>query len=143
MPSLHDPQTLQLAEALRRSVSTFVRQVRVATATPRTSQLETLELLESHGAITIAELARLRGVKHQSMRLVIQELESQGYITRQPNAQDARAQLIALTETARAMLSDAREQRARWIADWLTEKLDASSRNDLIKGIAALNKLTD
>ncbi|WP_239953074.1 MarR family winged helix-turn-helix transcriptional regulator [Pantoea sp. Z09] len=143
MPSPHDESTLQLAEALRRSVSTFVRQVRVATATPRTSQLETLELLETHGAITIAELARLRGVKHQSMRLVIQELESQGYITRQPNPQDARAQHIALTETARALLRDAREQRARWIADLLTEKLDAPSRDALINGIAALNKLVD
>jgi len=141
MPSPHDEQTLELAEALRRSVSTFVRQVRVATSTARTSQLETLELLETRGAITIAELARLRGVKHQSMRLVIQELESQQFITRQPNAQDARAQLIALTETARSLLNDAREQRARWIADLLTEKLDVESRDDLIKGLAALNKL--
>lgn len=141
MPSPHDQQTLQLAEALRSAVSTFVRHVRVATSTARTSQLETLELLETRGAITIAELARLRGVRHQSMRLVIQELESQGYITRQPNAQDARAQLIALTETACTMLNDARERRARWIADVLTEKLDAQSRDDLVKGIAALNKL--
>lgn len=143
MPSPHDPQTLQLAESLRSAVSTFVRQVRVATSTPRTSQHETLDLLETRGALTIAELSRLRGVKHQSMRLVIQELESQGYITRQPNAQDARAQHIALTETARALLRDAREQRARWIADLLTEKLDAPSRDALINGIAALNKLVD
>lgn len=49
MPSLHDEQTLALAEALRRSVSTFVRQVRVATSTAHTSQLETLELLETRG----------------------------------------------------------------------------------------------
>lgn len=141
MPSPHDRQTLQLAEALRSAVSTFVRQVRVATSTARTSQLETLELLETRGAITIADLARLRGVKHQSMRLVVQELESQQLIIRQPNAQDARAQLIALTETACALLNDARERRARWIADVLAEKLDAQSRDDLIKGIAALNKL--
>lgn len=143
MPSPHDPQTLQLAETLRSTVSTFVRQVRVATATARTSQHETLDLLETHGALTIAELARLRGVKHQSMRLVIQELENQGYITREPNAQDARAQRIALTATARALLHDAREQRARWIADLVTEKLDAQSRAELIKGLAALNKLVD
>ncbi|WP_258576534.1 MarR family transcriptional regulator [Candidatus Pantoea persica] len=73
--------------------------MRVTTATARTSQHETLDLLETHGAITIAELARLRGMKHQSMRLVIQKLENQGYIThtREPNAQDARAQRIALT----------------------------------------------
>jgi len=141
MPLPHDPQTLQLAETLRSTVSTFVRQVRVATSTARTSQLETLELLETRGALTVAELARLRGVKHQSMRLVVQELESQQLVTRQPNAQDARAQLLALTDTAINLLHDARQQRARWIANVLAEKLDEQARDDLIKGIAALNKL--
>ncbi len=143
MPSLHDEQTLELAEALRRSVSTFVRQVRVATSTARTCKLETLELLETRGAITIAELARLRGIKHQSMRMVVQELEGQQFITVSLTCRTPARRLIALTKTARSLLNDAREQRARLIADLLTEKVDVESRNELIKGLAALNKLVD
>ncbi|MDF7648353.1 MarR family transcriptional regulator [Pantoea sp. Acro-805] len=134
-----DPQ--QLAEELRQIVSTFVRNARVATATVRTSQHETLDLLDTHQALSIAELARLRGVKHQSMRLVINELEQKGMVLREKSPQDARAQLIVLSEAARQSLSAARAQRADWIAAQIADKLDESARNDLHMGLAALRKL--
>uniref|UniRef100_UPI00301CD33D MarR family transcriptional regulator n=1 Tax=unclassified Pantoea TaxID=2630326 RepID=UPI00301CD33D len=80
-------ETQQLADELRQVVSAFVRNVRVATATARTSQHETLDLLDTHQALSIADLARLRGVKHQSMRLVINELEQQGMVLREKSPQ--------------------------------------------------------
>lgn len=134
-------ETQQLADELRQVVSAFVRNVRVATATARTSQHETLDLLDTHQALSIADLARLRGVKHQSMRLVINELEQQGMVLREKSPQDARAQLIVLSEAARKTLADARAQRADWIAALITEKLDDSARDDLQKGLAALRQL--
>lgn len=134
-------ETQQLAEELRQLVSHLVRNVRVSTATVRTSQYETLDLLDSHDALSIADLARLRGVKHQSMRLVINELEAQGLVLRQKSAQDARAQVIVLSDHARAALAAAREQRTDWIAARINETLDQQDRNDLQKGLAALRKL--
>ncbi len=136
-----ESETQQLAEELRQLVSHFVRNVRVGTATVRTSQYETLDLLESHQSLSIAELARLRGVKHQSMRLVINELESQGLVLRQKSAQDARAQVIVLSDCARAHLVTAREQRTEWIAARINASLEQSDRDDLQKGLAALRKL--
>ena len=133
--------TQQLAEELRQLVSHFVRNVRVNTATVRTSQYETLDLLDSPDALSIADLARLRGVKHQSMRLVINELEAQGLVQRQKSAQDARAQVIVLSDQARAALADAREQRAAWIAARIDATLGQQDRDDLQKGLAALRKL--
>lgn len=133
--------TQQLAEELRQLVSHLVRNVRVSTATVRTSQYETLDLLDSHDALSIADLARLRGVKHQSMRLVVNELESQGLVLRQKSAQDARAQVIVLSDQARAALAAARQQRADWIAARISETLDQQDRDDLQKGLAALRKL--
>lgn len=133
--------TQQLAEELRQLVSHFVRNVRVSTATVRTSQYETLDLLDSHEALSIADLARLRGVKHQSMRLVINELELQGLVRRQKSAQDARAQVIVLSDQARAELAAARGQRTAWIAARINEALDEDARDDLQKGLAALRKL--
>lgn len=131
----------QQAEALRQIISALVRNVRIATATVRTSQYETLDLLDSHQALSIADLARLRGVKHQSMRLVINELELQGLVLRQKSAQDARAQVIVLSDLAREQLAAARQQRAAWLAQRIDEVLDEQARDDLQKGIAALRKL--
>jgi len=134
-------ETQQLAEELRKMVSYLVRNVRVSTATVRTSQYETLDLLDSHDALSIADLARLRGVKHQSMRLVINELEAQDLVLRQKSAQDARAQVIVLSDQARAALAAARQQRADWLAARINQTLDQQDRDDLQKGLAALRKL--
>jgi len=134
-------ETQQLAEELRKMVSHLVRNVRVSTATVRTSQYETLDLLDSHDALSIADLARLRGVKHQSMRLVINELEAQDLVLRQKSAQDARAQVIVLSDQARAALAAARQQRADWLAARISKTLDQQDRDDLQKGLAALRKL--
>lgn len=133
--------TQQLAEELRQLVSHFVRNVRVSTATVRTSQYETLDLLDSHDALSIADLARLRGVKHQSMRLVINELEAQGLVLRQKSAQDTRAQVIVMSDRARAALAAAREQRVAWIAARIDAMLGQQDRDDLQKGLSALRKL--
>lgn len=134
-------ETQQLAEELRKIVSHLVRNVRFSTATVRTSQYETLDLLDSHDVLSIADLARLRGVKHQSMRLVINELEAQDLVLRQKSAQDARAQVIVLSDQARAALAAARQQRADWLAARINETLDQQDRDDLQKGLAALRKL--
>lgn len=134
-------ETQQLAEELRKMVSYLVRNVRVSTATVRTSQYETLDLLDSHDALSIADLARLRGVKHQSMRLVINELEAQDLVLRQKSAQDARAQVIVLSDQARAALAAARQQRADWLAARINQTLDQQDLDDLQKGLAALRKL--
>ncbi|WBF47576.1 MarR family transcriptional regulator [Serratia rubidaea] len=130
-----------LADELRQVISAVVRKVRVATATVRTSQHETLDLLDTHQALSVAELARLRGVKHQSMRLVINELERQGMVQRQKSPQDARVQLIVLSQCARALLADARAQRTSWIAAQIADKLDDAACEDLKKGLVALRKL--
>lgn len=134
-------ETQVLAEELREIVSAFVRNVRISTATIRTSQHETMDLLETHQALSITELAYLRGVKHQSMRLVINELENQGLVQRQKNPQDARAQLIVLSASARALLADARAMRAEWIAERLATRLSEDEKSDLQKGLAILHKL--
>ncbi|WLS81076.1 MarR family transcriptional regulator (plasmid) [Erwinia pyri] len=134
-------ETQSLAEELRQIVSAFVRNVRVATSSMRTSQHETLDLLDTHRALSITELARLRGVKHQSMRLVINELERQGLVQRKKCHQDARTHLIVLSESARALLAEARTQRANWIAAQIVDMLDDAAREELQKGMMALRKL--
>ncbi|WP_234465338.1 MarR family transcriptional regulator [Erwinia sp. S59] len=134
-------ETQLLANELRQILSAVVRNVRVATGTVRTSQLETLDLIDTYQALSISNLARLRGVKHQSMRLVINELEHQGLVQRQISLTDARAQLIVLSESAREMLDDARALRTKYIDNLIVDKLNKTEYEDLRKGMAALRKL--
>lgn len=134
---------LVLAERVRAVVGDFVRHVRTATSTLRSAQLETLELLDRVDSMTVAELARRRGVKHQSMRLVVAELEAEHWVTRQPNPDDARGYSVRISATARVALATAREQRARWIAEQIDRKLDAEHQRALSDGLAALRQLID
>lgn len=130
-----------LAEDLRRTVSDFVRHVRMATGTTGSSRWETLELLERAGPQTVASLARLRGVKHQSMRLVVGELEAAGLVAREADAVDARAQRVTLQPLALQSLRAGREKRSAWIADRIERTLTAHERTQLGAALSLMHKL--
>jgi DNA-binding MarR family transcriptional regulator len=48
--------------------------------------------------ITVSELARLAGVRKQSMAQAVDQLERMGYVERRPNPRDRRSRLVFLTE---------------------------------------------
>lgn len=137
-----DVELKQLAEALRASVSAFVRHVRESGADVRTAQWDTLDFLESHGAQSIAHLARRRGVKHQSMRLVTAQLEADGLIERVAESPDLRGYLLAISAKGRKHLRDARSERAERIAHLLATRIPRHDFGDLERAIDILNRLT-
>ncbi len=48
--------------------------------------------------VTVSELARLAGVRKQTMAQAIEQLEQMGYVERRPNPRDRRSRLVFLTE---------------------------------------------
>src|SRR2546423_11675444 len=48
--------------------------------------------------ITVSELARLAGVRKQTMAQEVEQLERMGYVERRPNPRDRRSRLVLLTE---------------------------------------------
>ena len=48
--------------------------------------------------ITVSELARLAGVRKQTMAQAVEQLEQMGYVERRPNPRDRRSRLVFLTE---------------------------------------------
>ncbi|MDN3480028.1 helix-turn-helix domain-containing protein, partial [Curtobacterium sp. APC 4022] len=76
--------TLDDADALRRAIGDSTRAVRRTETTPE-GQVETLGFLARDGAQSIAALARLRRVRHQSMRVTVADLEAQGLVERSPD----------------------------------------------------------
>lgn len=132
---------LALAEDLRATLGRFVRSVRTQANTPTTSQSETLSLLDRAGPLTVAELAERRNVRHQSMRLVAGQLETEGLISKMPNPADGRSQLLSITDNGRAELSRAREARTSQIADLIEERLSEEHRRTLATAIRIVERL--
>lgn len=136
-----EPGADQLAQDLRRLIGNLVRTVRSGSQTHSTAQSESLGLIDRDGPCSISAMAAHRNVKHQSMRLVVAQLEQQHLVTRTPDPADARKQLIALTEQGRKALDVSRRQRSNWLGRRLTEKTTAEERLTLEAAIRILEKL--
>ena len=132
---------LTLAERVRQSVGDFVRATRSLAETPRTARSETLGLLDREGAMSTAALAERRNVKHQSMRLVVVQLQEDGLVEKTANASDRRAQVVMLTPQGRATLRADRRARAEWIAQTLRDHATAEERRTLEAALAVLDKI--
>lgn len=132
---------LVLAEHLRATLGRFVRGVKTQANTPTTSQSETLALLDREGPLSVAELADRRNVRHQSMRLVAAQLETQGLVGKTPNPADGRSQHLTITGSGRAELSRARQARTAQIAGLIEERLSAEDRRVLEAAIRIIERL--
>ncbi|MCB8873873.1 MarR family winged helix-turn-helix transcriptional regulator [Acidisoma silvae] len=137
-----DDRTEALAEDLRQAVGRFVRAIRQDTHQPTNAQSETLGLLDRSGPMTTAALAEARRVKHQSMRLVIAQMEEDGIIARTANPDDARSQLNALTGKGITLLTRHRLERTRSIAALMRDQLSASEQDTLRLAVTLLDRLS-
>jgi len=136
-----DIDALALAEQLRAALGKFIRSIKAEANTPTTSQSETLSLLERVGPLSVAELAERRNVRHQSMRLVVGQLEAEGLINKSPNPADGRSQLLSITECGQQRLSRSRDARTSQIAKVITERLSDEDRRTLIAAIVVIDRL--
>ncbi|TWF52058.1 MarR family winged helix-turn-helix transcriptional regulator [Neorhizobium alkalisoli] len=133
--------TIELAESLRDVIGRFVRNVRTGAGTPTSAQSETLGLLDRNGPLSVAGMAQTRNVKHQSMRLVVAQLEGDGLVERLADPQDRRSQLVSITPKGKEALSSSRGARVDWIATALESELTEEERQVLRQSIGILAKL--
>jgi DNA-binding MarR family transcriptional regulator len=132
-----------LAEQLRQAIGRLVRTTRAhADALPRT-HAETLGYLSREGPRTIAELAALRRVKHQSMSRTVGELDSLGFVSRAANPADARGFVITLTPAGAVALDTDRAARREWVAARIAKALTPEEQSLLAAVPALLDRLSD
>jgi DNA-binding MarR family transcriptional regulator len=93
--------------------------------------------LLSDGAATVADIARRRGLRRQSVRETVERLERDGLVAREPNPADRRAPLVALTGRGVAALRDIEPARADWAARRSAD-LDPA---DLVAALRLLRRL--
>ncbi|GIF11146.1 MarR family winged helix-turn-helix transcriptional regulator [Actinoplanes teichomyceticus] len=135
--------TEDIAEQLRQAVGRLVRTTRAHADTLPHTHAETLGYLSRLGPRTIAELAALRRVRHQSMSRTVGELEALGFVSRAANEADARSFMIELTPAGASALETDRAARRRWVAARIAGRLTPQEQRLLARVPALLDRLSD
>lgn len=124
----------------------FVQQAYHSVDSAITKRLQSLgySVTPSHSAVLAnidiatgtrpSELARRAGVTKQAMGQVVDELEQRGFVVRRPDPADARAKLVQLSDSGRALMDAALEVIAeleRSVTGEVGERAVATSRRVL------------
>ncbi|GAA4674859.1 MarR family winged helix-turn-helix transcriptional regulator [Frondihabitans cladoniiphilus] len=134
--------TIEQANEFRRAVGEAVRIIRLGENTPD-GQIETLGFLAREGSLSIADLARRRRVRHQSMSAMVAELERRGLAAREADPDDARGVLVSLTTAGHEMIRESRIRRSTRILTAAETVLTPRERGMLGLMTDVLDKLTE
>ncbi|MGI3901852.1 MAG: MarR family winged helix-turn-helix transcriptional regulator [Janthinobacterium lividum] len=137
-----DPRAAELAERLRQAVGAFVRAVRQDADIGSSAQAETLALLDREGPRNVATLAQMRGVKHQTMRLIAAQLEATALVRSDPDPADRRSRLLSISDAGRTELTRGRQARASRIEELIRTSLSPDERDILGEAVALLERMS-
>lgn len=92
--------------------------------------------------LTSGAIASLVGMTKQAASKLVNAMEEQGYVRREPNGDDARAKLVSLTARGHRLLDDVEEIYAEIEAEWADivgrKRVDAM-RSDLLEVMRVLH----
>lgn len=93
------------------------------------------------GPMNVAKLAETRGVTHQTMRIVVAQLQEAGLVTLEFDPSDRRSRLVSVSSVGRDALVEERRSRTSHIAGLIQRRLSAEERDVLRAATAILNRL--
>lgn len=96
-------------------------------------------MLQVEGPLSIALLAQRRLVKHQSMRLVVEQLVFERAAEKETDPTDRRSQLVRITDEGRSLIK--KEQRSR--TEWIAKLVGACSPAEQERVLAAIHTLEE
>lgn len=133
----------EVADGLHAAALHLLRRVRVRDVEPGLSgpRLSALSVVVLGGPVTIGELAAAEQVRSPTMTRLVDGLEHDGLVSREPNPADARSVLVRATPTGRLALSRGRAARIEDLAARLTA-LDAPSLAALREASALIERVT-
>lgn len=91
---------------------------------------------------TVAQIARHRGLRRQSVREIVTRLRADGLVAVRANPDDRRSPLVSLTPRAHEMLAAVRPAQARW-ANGLGSTFPPGRLADAVRLLAALRAALD
>jgi DNA-binding MarR family transcriptional regulator len=126
---------------LIRRLRSRLRAVPTSGLTP--SQTSVLLRLSKDGASSTTVLAIAEGVRSQSMTATLNSLDALGLLDRRPDPEDGRRQIITLSDTGRAQVSDDREGRHEWLAQAVEQRYSDAELRTITEAIALLQRLVE
>jgi DNA-binding MarR family transcriptional regulator len=140
-----DTHIAALAQDLRRVAGKLKRRLReqadAGDLTP--SQTAVMLRLEKDGSATTSVLARLEGMRPQSMGTIVAALEAAGLVQGAPDPDDGRKTLLSLTEGCRTMIAEGRAARQDWLSRTLAARFSQQEQDQLAAAIRLLGRLVD
>jgi DNA-binding MarR family transcriptional regulator len=107
------------------------------------SQLAVLGHLDRLGPTTVTALARMAGVRPQSMGATVAGLEALGLIKGAPDARDGRQTILSLTSACRELIRSGRAARHDWLLKTIRTKLTPQEQAQLAAAMSLLHRLVD
>jgi DNA-binding MarR family transcriptional regulator len=105
------------------------------------SQVAVLRRLEREGPITVSALARVVGVRSQSMGATVAALQAAGLVSGAPDPADGRQTLLSLTPACRKWIRQNRAAKQDWLLRAIGAELNAREQQELARALALLNRV--
>jgi DNA-binding MarR family transcriptional regulator len=107
------------------------------------SQTSVLGHLDRNGPTTVTALARLEGVRSQSMGATVAALEASGLVKGSPDPNDGRQTILSLTPACVALFRTGRAARTDWLLKTIQTKFTPQEQQQLAMAVKLLNRLVD
>jgi DNA-binding MarR family transcriptional regulator len=100
-----------------------------------------LRQLEDNGPATTSALARIEGMRSQSMGTIVAALEEAGLVAGTPDPADGRQTLLSLTDHCREWIAQGRAARQDWLSRTIDARLSPDERAQLAQALPLLHRL--
>ena len=107
------------------------------------SQFAVLRHLGQNGSTTVTALAKMEGVRPQSMGATVAGLEALGFVKGVPDANDGRQTILSLTPACREIIRTGRAARQDWLQRAIQSKLSAAEQAQLALALRLLGRIVD
>jgi DNA-binding MarR family transcriptional regulator len=107
------------------------------------SQTAVLGHLNRDGPATVTALARIEGVRSQSMGATVAVLEAAGLVKGSPDAKDGRQTILSLTPACRELIRTGLAARHDWLLRAIQTKLTPQEQAQLAASMSLLNRIVD
>jgi DNA-binding MarR family transcriptional regulator len=140
-----EPDAAAIADELQFLVGALVRQVRAVSPAREVtlSQVSILKRLDRDGSQTVADLARLDKITHQSVTVSVAGLVDRGLVRRIPDRHDLRRKLLIITDEGKRLLAERREAGHENLTDAIAGRLSGAERTELSRALVLLRRLLD
>ena len=105
------------------------------------SQISVVLRLEKDGSATVSGLARVEGMRPQSMSAIVTPLQEAGLVRGAPDPSDGRQTLMSLTPKFLKSLQEGRAARQDWLTAIIAEKLSVQEQEQLQAALQLLVRL--